>query len=52
MSHSAGFPTSHTTSTTTKVTPLVWFDKSYVQTIPGLLKAAAIVRMVKLKSYK
>jgi hypothetical protein len=42
MSHSGGFPTSHTTSTTTKVTPLIWFDKSYVQTVPGLLKAAAI----------
>ncbi|XP_054164637.1 proteolipid protein 2-like [Oppia nitens] len=40
---SGGFPTSHTTSTTTKVTPLIWFDKSYIQTIPGLLKASAII---------
>ena len=37
------FPTSHTTSTTTKVTPLIWFDKSYVQTPSGLLKAVSIV---------
>jgi hypothetical protein len=43
MSTSGGFPTSHTTSTTTKVTPLIWFDKSYIQSIPGLLKAVAII---------
>ncbi|CAG2168699.1 unnamed protein product, partial [Oppiella nova] len=42
MANQGGFPTSHTTSTTTKVTPLIWFDKSYVQTVPGLLKASAI----------
>ncbi|RWS29365.1 MARVEL domain-containing protein 1-like protein [Leptotrombidium deliense] len=37
-----GFPGSHTTSTTTKVTPLVWFDSSYLKTTPGLLKAIAV----------
>ncbi|XP_015790577.1 CKLF-like MARVEL transmembrane domain-containing protein 4 [Tetranychus urticae] len=43
MSNVGGFPTTintaTTTSTTTKVTPFVWFDPTYLKTIPGLIKA-------------
>ena len=43
MSGLGAFPSSVTTSTTTKVTPLIWFDSSYVHTRPGQLKVAAVV---------
>ncbi|RWS03190.1 CKLF-like protein MARVEL transmembrane domain-containing protein 4-like protein, partial [Dinothrombium tinctorium] len=39
----ASFPDSHTTSTTTKVTPLIWFDSSYVTTNVGLIKVIEII---------
>jgi len=38
-----GFPSTVTTSTTTKVTPLIWFDSSYLYTRAGSLKAAAVI---------
>jgi hypothetical protein len=43
MSNAGGFPGSVTTSTTTKVTPLIWFDATYLNTKEGALKAAVVV---------
>lgn len=43
MSNTGGFPGSVTTSTTTKVTPLIWFDATYLNQKEGALKAAAVV---------
>lgn len=38
-----GFPGSVTTSTTTKVTPLIWFDATYLNNKDGQIKAACVV---------
>ncbi|KAF2357298.1 Marvel domain [Trinorchestia longiramus] len=38
-----GFPDAHMTTTTTRVTPTLRFDPSYIRTIPGIIK---IVEMI------
>ena len=33
-------------TTTTNITPLIWFDKGYVQSTPGLTKIVLIVSFI------
>jgi len=45
----AGFPGTYSTTTTTTATTVttnIRFDPSYIRTIPGMLKIAAVVNII------